>query len=52
VFHGKTGRFGIAVIPQKSKFEAISKKIRDKFHFNLNDDAYTLITKVNPIIRG
>lgn len=52
VFHGKTGRFGIAVIPQKSKFEAICKKIRDKFHFNLNDDAYTLITKVNPIIRG
>jgi ribosomal protein S20 len=52
VFHGKTGRPGIAVIPQKSKFKTICKKIRGTFHFNLNDDAYTLITKVNPIIRG
>jgi len=52
VFHGKTGKPGIALIPQKSKFKVICKKIRDKFHFNLNDDAYKLIIKVNPIIRG
>ena len=52
VFNGKTGRPGIAVIPQKSKFKTICKKIRNTFHFNLNDDAYTLVTKLNPIIRG
>jgi RNA-directed DNA polymerase len=52
IFRGKTGLPGIALIPQKKKFEVICKTIRDKFHYNLNKDAYKLIAMVNPIIKG
>lgn len=52
LFKGKSGRPGIAVIPQMSNFKAICKKIRDVFHYSLNSHAYTLIARVNPIIRG
>ena len=52
IFNGKTGRAGVAVIPQKQKFKNICKKLRDVFHYNLNLDAYNLIAIANPIIRG
>lgn len=52
IFNGKTGRSGVAVMPQKQKFIKICKKLRDLFHYNLNWHAYNLIAKVNPIIRG
>lgn len=52
LFKGKSGRPGIAVIPQMSNFKAICKRIRDIFHYGLNDHSYTLIARVNPIIRG
>ena len=52
LFRGKSGRPGVAVVPQKAKFQSICKRIRNIFHFNLNWNAYTLIAKVNPIING
>lgn len=51
-FKERIGKEGIALYPQKSKVYAIISKLRTIFRESYQLDAYTLIAKVNPILRG
>ena len=51
-FKERIGKNGIALYPQKKKVYNIIAKLREIFRKNYNDTAYTLITKINPILRG
>jgi len=51
-FNDNINKEGIACFPQKENYIKKVKEIRDIFRKNYNDTAYTLITKLNPIIRG
>jgi RNA-directed DNA polymerase len=51
-FNNNINREGISCSPQKENYIKKVKEIRDIFRKSLNDSAYTLITKLNPIIRG
>ena len=51
-FKENIGREGIALNPQKEKVYSIIEKLREIFRKSYNESAYTLITKVNPILRG
>jgi len=52
LFHDRTGRPGIACYPQKKKVMAILAKLKDIIGKSTNLNAYELIAKLNPIIRG
>jgi ASC-1-like (ASCH) protein len=52
LFHDRQGKEAIACFPQKAKFDSIVNKLRDIFKKSSNVPAYTLISTVNPIIRG
>jgi RNA-directed DNA polymerase len=52
LFKDKIGRAGVAVYPNKVKLIEVTKKIKEIFKTSYNESAYTLITKLNPIIRG
>lgn len=52
MFNDRQGREAIACYPQKGKYEGIIEKIRTIFETSYNLTAYTLIAKLNPIIRG
>jgi RNA-directed DNA polymerase len=51
-FENHAGSRGIALYPNKNKVLAIIKKIKTIFNTSQNSDAYNLIAKLNPIIRG
>jgi len=51
-FKNKIGQSGIALFPQKSKLLSLVAKIKEIIQKSSNDHAFTLITKLNPIIRG
>ena len=51
-FKHHAGSRGIALYPNKNKALAIIKKIKSIFDSSQNSDAYNLIAKLNPIIRG
>lgn len=51
-FNERIGRDGIALYPQKKKVYNIITKLREIFRKSSNDTAYTLISKLNPILRG
>lgn len=51
-FKERIGRDGIALYPQKNKVYDVITKLREIFRKSYNDTAYTLISKVNPILRG
>lgn len=51
-FKERIGRDGIALYPQKKKVYNIITKLRKIFRKSSNDTAYTLIFKLNPILRG
>jgi len=38
--------------PQKEKLISVTKKLKDIIERSYNDNAYNLIIKLNPIIRG
>ena len=42
----------IAMYPQRHKVKEVIKKVRDIFRRSYNLDSYTLISQLNPIIRG
>jgi RNA-directed DNA polymerase len=52
LFHDRQNREAISCYPQKAKYLSFIKKIRDIFEKSYNLDAITLISKLNPIIRG
>lgn len=52
LFHDNQGKEAIACYPKREKYQEIIKKIKKIFLSNNNADAYTLIAKVNPVIRG
>lgn len=52
MFSDKLGRQGIACYPQKKKYQAIMAKLKAIIAKSTNLSAYTLIAKLNPIIRG
>jgi RNA-directed DNA polymerase len=51
-FNDKLNQEGIACFPQKENYLKKIKEIKNIFRRSYNDTAYTLITKLNPIIRG
>lgn len=51
-FENHAGSRGIALYPNKNKVLNIIKKMKSIFDAEQNSDAYNLITKLNPIIRG
>jgi RNA-directed DNA polymerase len=51
-FKEKIGRSGVAMYPNKEKLLEITAKIKELIDKASNDNAYTLITKLNPILRG
>jgi RNA-directed DNA polymerase len=51
-FEHHAGSRGIALYPNKNKVLAIIKKIKSIFDSSQNSDAYNLIVKLNPLIRG
>jgi RNA-directed DNA polymerase len=51
-FENHAGSRGIALYPNKNKVLAIIKKIKTIFDSSQNSDAYSLIAKLNPVIRG
>lgn len=51
-FKERIGNEGIALYPQKNKVYAIIAKLREIFRKSSNESAYTLISKINPILRG
>lgn len=51
-FTERIGRDGIALYPQKKKVYNIITKLREIIRKSYNDTAYTLISKLNPILRG
>lgn len=52
LFHDRQNREAIACYPQEIKVKTISKTIRDIVESNYNATSYSLISKLNPIIRG
>ena len=52
LFHDNTGRAGIACYPQKNKVKAIAEQLKKIISQSINLNAYELIAKLNPIIRG
>jgi len=52
LFHDNTGQEGIACYPQKEKVQELLSKLKQIFKSSQNSTAYTLISKLNPIIRG
>jgi RNA-directed DNA polymerase len=52
LFKERIGKNGIALYPQKKKVYNIIAKLREIFRKNYNETAYTLITNLNPILRG
>jgi RNA-directed DNA polymerase len=51
-FENHAGARGIALYPNKNKVLAIIKKIKTIFDSSQNSDAYNIIAKINPVIRG
>jgi RNA-directed DNA polymerase len=51
-FKERIGQNGIALYPLKNKVYNIIAKLREIFRESYNDTAYTLISKINPILRG
>lgn len=51
-FKERIGNEGIALYPQKNKVYGIITKLRNEFRKSYNESAYTLISKINPILRG
>jgi RNA-directed DNA polymerase len=51
-FNDKLNKEGIACFPLKDNYMKKIKEIKNIFRISYNDTAYTLITKLNPIIRG
>lgn len=52
LFHDRQNINGIVCYPQQAKIKGICTKIRKLFVSSYNLTAYTLISKLNPIIRG
>jgi hypothetical protein len=52
LFNDRQGKEAIVCYPQKKKVEGIIKKTKTIFEASYNLTAYTLIAKLNPIIRG
>ena len=52
LFHDRQNKEAIAVYPQKEKFQAFIHKLRLVFEKSYNIEAFTLISKLNPMIRG
>lgn len=52
LFHDRQGKEAIACYPQKAKYYGIMDKLKEIFEKSYNNSAYTLISNVNPIIRG
>ena len=52
LFHDNIGQEGIACYPQKGKVQELLSKLKQIFKSSNNLTAYTLISKLNPIIRG
>jgi len=51
-FNDRLNKEGISCYPMKENYIKIVKELRDIFRKNMNNTAYTLITKLNPKIRG
>ena len=51
-FEQHAGSRGIALYPNKNKVLNIIKKMKSIFDAEQNSDAYNLIAKLNPVIRG
>lgn len=52
LFNDKLIQEGIACFPLKEKYKKKIKEIKNIFRASYNDTPYTLIKKLNPIIRG
>lgn len=52
LFHDRQGREAIACYPQKRKYTGIVDKLSKIFEKSYNATSYTLISTINPIIRG
>jgi hypothetical protein len=52
LFHDRQGMDAIACFPQKTKSAEIANKLRDIFENSYNLSAYSLIARVNPVVRG
>lgn len=52
LFHERQELDGIACYPQKAKYESIVNRIKSVFDESKNLSAYTIIAKLNPMIRG
>ena len=52
LFHDRQGREAIACYPQIVKYRNIINKLKRIFEKNYNSSAYTLISIINPIVRG
>lgn len=52
LFHDRQGREGIACYPQIIKYRNMIDKLKRIFEKNYNSTAYTLISTINPMIRG
>lgn len=52
LFNDRQETDGIACYPKKAKYESIVDKIKTVFDKSKNMSAYTIIAKLNPIIRG
>lgn len=52
LFHDRQNKEAIVCYPQETKVKAINNKIRDIIESNYNATAYSLISKLNPVIRG
>ncbi len=52
LFHDRQNKEAIAVYPQKEKVQTFIHKLRIIFEKSYNLHAYTLISRLNPIIRG
>lgn len=51
-YHNHAGSRGIALYPNKTKVLSFIEKLKLIFKKSMNLDAYNLITKLNPILRG
>ena len=52
LFNDRINQEGIACYPQRENYIKKVRELRVIFRKSLNDSAYSLITKLNPIIRG
>ena len=52
LFHDNIGQEGIACYPKKEKVQELLSKLKQIFKSSQNSTAYTLISKLNPIIIG